>query len=831
VGVLNARKGIRCSNVHVTIWFRAVVSDFIIAQKQCRLMKMSAHQPLEDDLGLVGRAAVTGWLVATPVQNSDQMKRTSNSQQPLFNTGRIPLLAAILAALWMASLTVWATPPPPVLHYSFDDGAGTVNATDTGTAPAAAGQFNGAATRTSNTPNGIGYALDLTTSGVNDYVHCGDPAKLNNSATLSNALTLTAWVNLQATPAAKDRIMSKISTTGGFDLYINNSSATSVNLDFDINSTSGGTFSSAINMSQQWVFVAVTYDGTKTSNNVVFYTGGTNTAATLLNTTSLGTGAIKNSGLEYRVGSTAASASDRTPPGWMDDVRVYDTVLSPVDLEAVRAEGGFPSPLSFLVQPVSQAVYPYPITTNVTFSVIPSSTPSFLQWYFNGTNAGNAISGATNATLSLANPTAATQGAYFVIASNSTGVAVSAAGLTMIITDSGRLNNIWNLLPGDRPYVSVANTANLERGLAYDAVPAVGTGGDLLLLSQATTNLVVLNATDGAEKYFMNLNGAIVTTVAVADDGKVYAANATANANTASYLIYQWPDDSSNNTPSAAFVGDPGTGSSATSLRWGDNLTVRGAGTGTQILIAPGSGTNVCLLTTADGFNFNANVITVSNVASGFAQFGIAFGPFANTFWAKTRNQQLCLVQYDTNTWVGGPIYTAYNVPNLFRFISTDAKQKWLAGVTTLATAQPDIMSLFDISSPLVAPAWVDGASYATTNRSSFLNGAGTGVTVFGGGNGKDYLFALDSNNGIKAFLVTTNLLAYKITGFAPVTGGGVALTWQSVSNHTYQVQSSTNLSGGAWLNLGSPVSATGTQTSVTNPLAQPAQFFRVSGQ
>jgi hypothetical protein len=119
---------------------------------------------------------------------------------------------------------------------------------------------------------------------------------------------------------------------------------------------------------------------------------------------------------------------------------------------------------------------------------------------------------------------------------------------------------------------------------------------------------------------------------------------------------------------------------------------------------------------------------------------------------------------------------------------------------------------------------------YATTNRSTFLNGNGTGVTVFGNNNGNNYLFALDSNNGIKAFLITTNLLAYKITGVQPLTGGNVALTWQSISNHTYQVQSSTNLTSG-WLNLGSPVTASGSQTSATNALVQPAQFFRVSGQ
>jgi hypothetical protein len=124
----------------------------------------------------------------------------------------------------------------------------------------------------------------------------------------------------------------------------------------------------------------------------------------------------------------------------------------------------------------------------------------------------------------------------------------------------------------------------------------------------------------------------------------------------------------------------------------------------------------------------------------------------------------------------------------------------------------------------------VEGVPYTTTNRSTFLSGNGTGVTVFGKNGGNDYVFALDSNNGIKAFLINTNLLAYKITGLQSLTGGYVALSWQSVSNHTYQVQYSTNLSSG-WANLGSPVTASGTQTSVTNASTRPTQFYRVTGQ
>ena len=761
------------------------------------------------------------------------MKQNSHTLRTTASAGCIPPLVALTAVVLMPSFNVLATPPTPVLHYTFDDGGGTVNATDAGAAPAANGQFNGAATRTSNTPNGTGYALDVSTSGATDFVFNHDnPVKLNG---MSN-LTMTCWVNLQANQATSDRLMGKFSTTGGFDFRFNNASASAAQLYFELNTNSGSSAgaSANINALNQWIFVAVTYDGSGLSSNQVnFYSGLTNAAVNLLGTVQTinvvhGPGILDTTN-DFRVGSTAASTADRTPPAWIDDVRVYASVLSITDLEAVRAAGGFASPMSFLSRPVSQTVYPYPLTTNVTFSVLPSSTPDYLQWFFNGTNAANAISGATNNTLSLNNPTAAMAGTYYIMASNRTGVALSAAGLTMIVTNSGRLTNIWNLLPGDRSYVTVTNNNNFERGLAYDALPATGTSGDLLVMSTATTNLAVLNATNGAEKYFMNLGGMVVATVGVADDGKVYAANVTANAATVSYNLFQWPADDATSPPTVLFFGDPGL-STQPGLRWGDNLAVHGAGANTKILAAPSSGTNICLFTTTDGANFSPNIITVSNVPSGFATYGIAFGPSPNTFWAKTRGQQLYLVQYDPNTWLGWPVYSTLTAPSLYRFIATDANQKWMAGVTTLTTTQPDIVSIFDISSLAADPVWVDGVSYATTNRSTFLTGNGTGVTVFGSNNGNTYLFALDSNNGIKAFVVTTNLLAYKITGIQRLTGGNLALTWQSVSNHTYQVQASTNLTSG-WLNLGLPVTAAGSQTSATNALAQPVRFFRVSGQ
>jgi hypothetical protein len=483
-------------------------------------------------------------------------------------------------------------------------------------------------------------------------------------------------------------------------------------------------------------------------------------------------------------------------------------------------------------QPTGTTVYEGAAVTiaGAKFGGVP---PLYYQWYFEG----NPITGATNSTLMLSNVTAGAAGNYTVSVSNQIAVAVSSNAVLTVIPqfNTAQMTNIWNLLPGDRSYITANNNNNYERGLAYDPVTS-----DLLLVSQSpSNNVVVLNATNGAEIYFMNLSGIIgdgaaaVNTVGVADDGVVYVANVTANASGNSYMINRWSDDGADTYPELVFAGDPGY-SGPYGLRWGDNIAVRGAGLDTEILIAPGANTNIVCLFTTDGSGYlYPNIITVTNVPStnALAQFGIAFGPGNNTFWAKTLNQQLFLVQFDLASGMGGVIYSAPSdtVPNGFRFISTDSNQKWLAGVMTVNSSLADNVRLYDISAYTNNPVLADQELYSTANHSSFLYGEGTGATAFGG----NYLFALDSNNGIKAFLINTNtvLPPFSITSVIPQPESKFALTWQSVAGHTYQIQSRTDLATGSWSDVGPAVSATGTTTSATNSVSESAQFYRIQGQ
>jgi hypothetical protein len=486
-------------------------------------------------------------------------------------------------------------------------------------------------------------------------------------------------------------------------------------------------------------------------------------------------------------------------------------------------------------QPANVSVYEGATVSisNVKYGGVP---PLRYQWYHNSAP----INGATNAALTLSNVASLDAGNYSVAVANviATNSSSNAVVTVVPLFDTEQMTNLWNLLPGSRFYLTTTDGG--ERGLAYNAK----TTNLLVVTHLPTNNIVVLDPATGAEKYFMNVENVPATAaglnmVGVGTDGMVYTCGATANAGSPStpFNLIWWPDDGAGTPPgNFGFNGDPGapdTGVGAVNLRWGDNFSVRGGGATTEILCGPGSGTNVCLFTTPDGMNFAPNIITVtSGVPSGFAQHGIAFGPGTNTFWAKTLNQALYLVQYDLTTKLGTVIFSATNVPPAaFRYISTDATQKWMAGVMRVASGLPENVRLYNISDFTNALVLTDQELYTTNVGNAFLNGAGAGSTAFGG----NYLFALDMNNGIKAFLISTNMVstlpAFSITSIVPATGPSVILTWPSVAGHTYQVQAKSALTNGAWSDVSAVLPGTGAPLFFTNAAGGSANFYRVKAQ
>ncbi len=261
------------------------------------------------------------------------------------------LLAATLAFAVAA-----ASANAQLLHYDFDEAdSGDLPAVDHGSGLVAPGTFEGGATRTGNTPAGFSLgALDITASG--SYVDGGDAGKLDGLT----QFTLTGWVNLQGTPGHGDRIMSKQaawdgSSSDGFSFAFNNPTEGSIAADnFQLNLALGGegsafsfvTPGADLDADNQWIFVAVTYDGTETSGNVHFYNASVDEAVAQLGVGDAASGTIEQIPEAFLVGSVGASPGANSPPAWIDDVRVYDSVLDTSALDDVRL-ANIPEPSTY----------------------------------------------------------------------------------------------------------------------------------------------------------------------------------------------------------------------------------------------------------------------------------------------------------------------------------------------------------------------------------------------------------------------------------------------------------------------------------------------------
>jgi hypothetical protein len=438
-----------------------------------------------------------------------------------------------------------------------------------------------------------------------------------------------------------------------------------------------------------------------------------------------------------------------------------------------------------------------PVTLSVTAS---GSAPLAYQWHF---NTNTPISGATSNSLLLGAADLADAGTYSVIVTNNYGsitsglatVTVLPAGYSTLATQT------WTLAPGSRDYLTTTDT---QRGLAYDPVSE-----SLVLVSRSPTNGIhVLSAATGADLGELDISLLLAGTppgflalnsVAVADDGAVFAGNLILSGTSDNFAIYRWSDTTNGTPMGVAYLANPGI------TRLGDTLAARGAGINTELVASFRTGTNIALFTTGDGFNFNFNLIAVTNlpadaVANGFAGLGLAFGP-TNTFWAKSSGFNLRLVRYDVAAGTGEVIGTYLTIPGSVAPIGVDNVNNLLAGV---AFGQiPQNLSLYDLQAA-DGPALVDRELYAVNNP----NVNGTGAVAFDVAGGR--LFSLDSNSGI---LVLNYAPRLSIT---PEINGGIVI-WTGPGT----LQASANVTG-TYTNV------TGATSPYTNTAAS-TLFFRVT--
>lgn len=259
-------------------------------------------------------------------------------------------LLAALCCLGLAVAFVQTSSATLLLQYTFDEASG--DALDTGAAPAADGAFMNNATRTANTPGNVSAgALDMFTvpsAGAGNYVTAGDVDKLDGLS----AFTLTTWLNLQTNDGGNDRLLAKQNggpLYEGFSWNLNDPNAGTrgagnFRMYLFVGADKGFVYEPSdadTGADNQWRFLAVTYDGTLTTDNLKYYVGGVSTPVTQLGSTLTidgGATLASDAGL-FSLGNTSAAPTANTaPPGFMDDARVYDEVLDLTGLDQVRLE-------------------------------------------------------------------------------------------------------------------------------------------------------------------------------------------------------------------------------------------------------------------------------------------------------------------------------------------------------------------------------------------------------------------------------------------------------------------------------------------------------------
>ena len=350
----------------------------------------------------------------------------------------------------------------------------------------------------------------------------------------------------------------------------------------------------------------------------------------------------------------------------------------------------------------------------------------------------------------------------------------SACGQSYVLT------NLWSVAPQADTIIN--NDGNLCRGLAYNPVT-----GHLLVPSRApvpdygtnvfgTNGVYILDTTTGAvvgklayDAGLINGGNFAVSMIGITDDGVIYVGNLTAAPANGPFKLYRWANESAQ--PQLVYSGDPSGGFlyGTSPTRFGDSLALRGTGTGTQILLGTFNQT-LGLLTTTDGINFTASLITTTMYPAD-SRWGLAWGP-GHTCYVKQgtsssptghlRQMSLDLAAH-TGTVLTNITLTptaGYGGP-----LDVDLSRNLMALIDTANHK----LQVYDISNPSNPIQQDTTKSFPTANA----NGNNVGSVAFR--NGK--LFAMDSNNGLLAYtLGETSLPATIVTQPA-----SIAL-WQGVS-------------------------------------------------
>lgn len=428
-----------------------------------------------------------------------------------------------------------------------------------------------------------------------------------------------------------------------------------------------------------------------------------------------------------------------------------------------------------------------PVALSAHFEVQAVYDVTNYQWYSNNV----AIPGANTYFYDITNVQSSMNNSVFKVTAYNANSSVTSTPCTLKVVDPSdffHLTPLWSVVAGTTNYSTTAGSSGgtpNERCIAYNSL------SNQLLVAYGPSGKVpavwVVDASTGQYLYRLNTNnvsgGSTLTLagIAVADDGAVYACNA---ANNTTFRIYRWADTGSNTQASVIFGTNSVSGAynpiedlvGDVFYRFGDNMSVRGSGMDTELVLDAQNNTKyAAILHPADSTmtNWSSTGYLLQNTPGsyGYQAYGTAvgrslqFGQTAGTFWQKRYNgaagAPLAQMEYTAggglsqlvlaNTTL--PIYT--NGPVGINFaLHLGAAINFVGSVGTAQTI-PDLLSYYDMSDPTQAVLLSQTPLVGAHSGGHAANNNAIGQVIFGTSpQGSNYLFVINGNNGINAYVL-----------------------------------------------------------------------------
>jgi hypothetical protein len=276
------------------------------------------------------------------------------------------------------------------------------------------------------------------------------------------------------------------------------------------------------------------------------------------------------------------------------------------------------------------------------------------------------------------------------------------------------------------------------------------------------------------------------------------------------------PDGNINNSITSLpeiFSGDPS--SNPNNLRWGDQMSVRGSGANTEILLDNSEGSAAAIVKTNTSTGFYSNFWFAT--ASGNSSIGrqMQFGP-TNTLWQKRAREGLTLTKFDTNAHTSVRLANIDNLSVNLGALSVDPARNLAVGIDHTSATVPALV-FYDLSDP-ATPMLISRTNFpGSTGNGNFI-----GKVIISG----NKVFALSGLCGMFGLTIQDPVGRPSLS--VSQSGTNALVSWGT--NHVgWTLQSTLALNPAAWSTVTPSPSTVGTNFVSTNSLANTAKFFRLT--